>query len=246
MRKKTSLSFKRHVPKEPEITKDIVLHSYKFTDLTNIHQLSQDFLYLYSYDKHPNDIKDEPNLEYIKISSPINGLEMNLYKDDNSYLEASKSKFPRTQLVLNHVLEINKTYLVSFSSNVKTFPSDLNFNFSWLEIFSGSIPNIILRYNMGYHEIVGVKCAPLETVKLPFKFEVNRWIEWKLEFKLSESDGFVRVYRDNRQIGILKGDTLGFGDVHNIRFGISSQEMKLKSDKVTILFKDFNVKQDLY
>lgn len=197
------------------------LYNLPLTNLTNIKELTQ-FNYQYSYNKHNTFSQLYPNPLYFALNEK-NGLEINIYKDDQS-LQKGNSSYPRTELKgIENILD-NISYTLSFDQLIVNYPG-IDYQYSWLQIYGNSGPNIILRFRnkkfqllsiMGNNEILDLPGSPLDDIGL--------WINWKLEFLLSSLNGYIKVYKNNVLLGVLIGNTSG-GNNSYLKHGIYSQQM---------------------
>lgn len=167
------------------------LYNVPMTNLTDVSQLSG-FKYQWSYDKMKDYSDSKPNPDYFKLSQP-NGLEINLYKDDKTYKLGSPTE-PRTELRGLAVIKDNTKYIYSFDQFLVVEPT---FDYCWVQVLSETGPNLMLRWRNGSFQLCSIQGGNSKT-----KFsgkpsdDVGKWVNWKLEFVLSVTGGYCKVFRD--------------------------------------------------
>lgn len=201
------------------------VYNLKMTDLNDISQLTKSgdgFKYQWSHDKMNGFSNVNPNPEYFKLAGE-NGLEMNIYEGDKPF-ESGSSTEPRTELRgLAKVLD-NLVYTYSFDQFLVTEPT---FDYCWCQVFGGNGPNLMLRWRSGSFQLCSLQ-GDKSILKFPGKpaDDVGNWINWKLEFLLSNKGGYTKVYRNNELvIETTPGNNSGENDSY-IKNGIYSQQMK--------------------
>lgn len=213
------------------------LYNLPMTDLTDIKQLTDaGFQYQWSYDKQDGYSATNPNPDYFKLSQP-NGLEVNLYSDDKTFKSGSPTD-PRVEIRGLATVNDNTHYVFSLDQFIVNYPT--NFEYSWMQVFGGSSPNIMLRYRSGAFGLI-VTANNLPNLKLDLAGTpvdlVGKWVNWKIEFLLSTS-GFVRVYKDNVLIGEVTGDThaadIKHGSYSYIKTGLYVQHVDCQNMKAYI------------
>ena len=194
------------------------LYNFSFMDIKQLF----DFKYQYSYNKHKNFSESYPNPLYFD-SNKTNGLEINIYKDDQT-LQKGNLSYPRTELKGNKTILDNISYTLSFDQFIVNYPG-IDYQYCWLQIYGNLGPNIMLRFRnqkfqllsiMGKNHNINLPGSPLD--------DINMWINWKLEFLLSLEDGYVKVYKNNILLGEIIGNTSG-GNNSYLKYGIYSQKM---------------------
>lgn len=201
------------------------LYNLPMTDLTDISQLtSAGFKYQWSYDQQASFSATNPNPKYFALGS--NGLEINIYQNDNPFQKGSPTE-PRTELRGTAVVKDNVQYVYSFDQFLVNLP---NFDYAWCQVFGGNGPNIILRWRSGSMALL-VDQGDHVNVKFSGtpNDDVGKWVNWKIEFMLSTSNGYVRLYRDNVLMATATGNNSG-ADNSYIKNGIYSQQMKPSND----------------
>lgn len=193
-----------------------IIYDLPLTNLSNITEL-QEFKYQYSYDKDTGKI---PNPKYFNISPE--GLEINIYKGDKSFLPEN-STFPRTELRGLTPIYDDIKYTLSFDHFIKEYPK--GFQYCWVQVFGKNGPNVMLRYRNDTYQLLSIQ-GHNQIVTLPGDVidNINVWTNWKLEFLLSQNNGYIKVYRNNVFIGEIKGNTSGENNSY-IKLGLYSQQM---------------------
>lgn len=199
------------------------------TDLKDISELTNNgtgFKYQWSYDKMKDFSDVIPNPDYFKLSQP-NGLEMNLYKDDKAFKQGSPTQ-PRTEIRGLGVIMDNRKYIYSFDQFLVNEPA---FDYCWVQLFGGNGPNLMLRWRSGSFQLCSLQGDKSITdfAGKPSD-DVGKWVNWKLEFILSMTDGYCKVFRnDVLVITSPPGNNSGENDSY-IKNGIYAQQMKPAND----------------
>lgn len=196
---KSKLTIGRHVssviPRPNNSQKTIInLLDLPFNNnSTTIEQLKEHFNFQYSYDKHPPE-ESEPNPLYFDIT--FDGLLINIYPTDNTFQEGNTTS-PRTEMKHNLLLALETEYTISFDQKILLYPSDTEYDFAFLQIFGELNPNILVRYRNGNYELVCISSG-LPNKKIPQQVtnDLNIWRNWQITFKLSQTNGYVRIYRN--------------------------------------------------
>ena len=197
----------------------------------------KDFNLQYSFNKDP-----EFQYQYFSIipskpgSSDISGLQISIYKDDLTFLKDSKTD-PRTELRGLAILNDNVNYTVTWDQYIQEYPN--GYWFAFCQIFAKDGPNIILRWKNNQYELLAIqgrnKTIP---IKLNILDDLDKWVNWKLEFLLS-TNGYVRVYKNYVLVGEISGNTSG-GNNSYWKQGIYSQEMQ-PTNTMDIIIKNLKL-----
>jgi len=185
----------------------------------------------YSYDKDP-----EFEEQYFKITDE--GLEINIYKDDNPFLQGSKTD-PRSELRGLTSIKDNVNYVLTWEQCLKTYPT--NFSFAFFQLFAKDGPNIMLRCKNDKHELLALqgknKIVPIEMNILE---DIGKFVSWKIEFSLSAVGGYIKVYKNDTCIGqILDANTSGQNDSY-LKLGIYAQDMS-PTDTTSIVIRNLQM-----
>jgi len=205
------------------------LYNLPLTNLPSISSLTG-FNYQYSYNQQNNYNSTNPNPNYFSVSPT--GLIMSIYPTDLSFQHGNSTE-PRTELRgLVPILD-NVEYILSFDQFIQTYP-ETEYDFCWCQVFGGNGPNVMLRYRSGHYELLCIS-GNLPNLKLSgdIKSDIGVWTNWKLNFFLSPTNGYVKVYRNNNLVGQSFGNTSG-GNNSYLKHGIYSQEMIPPSVMTTI------------
>ena len=197
------------------------IYNLPLTNLSNINELL-DFKYHYSYDKQKKSLPSYPNPLYFTINQP-NGLEMNIYKDDLSFQKESHT-FARTEIKGIAKILDNYKYTLTFDQFIYIYPG-IDYQYCWIQVFGATGDNIMVRFRNGKFQLL-VSMGKNDNLDLPGNplDDVGKWINWKVEFLLSNSDGYVKIYRNNIFLGQTTGNTSGENNSYLIH-GIYSQQM---------------------
>ena len=190
-------------------------------DLTNLTSNVVDgFKYQYSYDKQEGFSDSNPNPDYFNYSP--SGYVFCIYKDDQPFKKGDDT-FPRTEWRGLAQIRDNVAYTLSFDQYIDEYPD--GYQFCWVQVFAGSGPNIMLRYRNGSYQLL---CTQGKNPNLKLKGtpadDLNVWTNWKIEFLLATSNGYVKVYRNNELLGTIEGNTSGQDDSY-LKTGVYSQQM---------------------
>jgi hypothetical protein len=193
------------------MSNSISVYNLPFTD--NSYQ--NDFNLQYSYDKDP-----EFEEQYFKITN--DGLQINIHKGDNPFLQGSKTD-PRSELRGLTSIKDNVNYVLSWEQCLKTYPT--NFSFSFFQLFAKDGPNIMLRWKNDKYELLAVQGRnKIVPIKMNITEDIGRFVTWKFEFLLSTIGGYIKVYKNDIYVGeILNANTSGQNDSY-LKLGIYSQE----------------------
>lgn len=215
-------------PDDPTGKKEYV-YNIPMTDLNDISQLTNSgpgFKYQWSHDQMKDYSNINPNPKYFKISQP-NGLELNIYSTDKPFESGSNTE-PRTELRgLAKILD-NTTYIYSFDQFLVNEPT---FDYCWFQVFGGNGPNLIVRWRSGSFELLSIQ-GDKQNIKFPGKppDDVGKWINWKIEFVLSTTNGYSKLFRNNILVAsTTPGNNSGENNSY-IKNGIYSQQMKPSND----------------
>jgi len=196
-----------------------VILNLPLTNLKSITEISPFFRFQYSYDKHGGYTNISPNPKYFRITEQ--GLEINIYNGDKSHNKWSPTS-PRSELAGQDVLggiKDNRLYQISFSQLISKYPS--SYGFCWIQLFGAKGPHVLVRLKNGVYELCvnGISC-----LKLPghISQDIGLWVNWRLDFLLATSGGFVSLFRNSVQLGVLRGNTTG-GNNSGFKHGIYTQ-----------------------
>lgn len=205
---------------------EISIYSYK---LDNNHFLDE-FNLQYSYDKDP-----EKENDYFIIKD---NLQVNIYKDDLSFLKGSQTE-PRSELRGLTNLKDNIRYSFSWRQNIKKF--EVDYWFSFFQIFAKEGPNIMLRWKDNNFELLGLQGRNKPVIlKTSLDENLNTWVDWKVDFLLLESGGYIKVYKNSVLVGeLMDANTSGQDDSY-IKIGIYTQECQTQD--MIILLDYLNLK----
>lgn len=215
-----------------------ILYDIPMTDLTDINQLTNSgpgFTYQWSYDQMDGFSDKNPNPKYFKLTPE--GLEMNLYKTDKAFKQGSPTE-ARTELRGLGVVLDNRTYTYSFDQFLVNEPS---FDYCWCQVFGGNGPNLMLRWRSGSFQLCSLqgKKSIVNFAGKPSD-DVNKWVNWKLEFVLSLTNGYCKVYRDGKLV-VESATPDNSGDNGSyIKNGIYAQQEKPSND-VKVIKKNISV-----
>jgi hypothetical protein len=173
------------------------------------------------YDKY------HPDPSHFKITN--NSLEVNLYKNDVSFLGGWL--YPRSELrSMRPEILYNVDYTFMFDHYIKNYPQ--GFDFCFAQVFAGSNPDIIIRYKNGNYQILNDPSSANHTTDIPnisIMDSIGVWVNWIIKFKLSTTKGYIKLYRNGFLIGSVEGltvksDTPAPGTYTYIKHGIYAQE----------------------
>ena len=176
------------------------IYNYEMSD----YDFKKDFNLHYSYDKDPNSEKD-----YFKIKTDgdPHGLQINIYEDDKPFFKESNTE-PRSEIRGLKNINDNTEYVLNWKQYLHTYSDDYNFTF--FQLFGKHGPNIMLRWKNGIYELLALqgknKIVPIE---LDIHDDIHKWVNWKIEFALSSIAGYIKVFKDQKLVGELKGNTSG-------------------------------------
>lgn len=209
------------------MSNSISVYNLPFTD--NSYQ--NDFNLQYSYDKDP-----EFEEQYFKITN--DGLQINIHKDDNPFLQGSKTD-PRSELRGLTSIKDNVNYVLNWEQCLKTYPT--NFSFSFFQLFAKDGPNIMLRWKNDKYELLAVQGRnKIFPIKMNITEDIGRFVSWKIEFLLSTIGGYIKVYKNDICIGeILNANTSGQNDSY-LKLGIYSQETQ-PTDTTSIFIRNLQM-----
>ena len=196
----------------------------------------KDFNLQYSYNKDP-----EYHHQYFKLipessNSDISGLQVSIYKDDLTFLKNSIT-YPRSELRGLATINDEIVHTVTWDQYTENYP--IGFNFSFCQIFAKDGPNIILRWKDNQYELLSIQGRNKHIpIKLNILDDVDKWVNWKLEFLLSIK-GYVKVYRNSVLIGEINGNTSGENESY-WKQGIYSHDMQ-PIDNMNIIIKNLKL-----
>lgn len=199
------------------ITSETTILNLPLTTPTTFSELSKHFHYQYSYDKHSGYSDSNPNEQYYSLHSI--GLRISIYAGDKSHTKTSPTD-PRSEISVLDILKDNIDYSISFDQLISEYPS--GYQFCWMQVFAANGPNIMLRYRGGRYQLLSF--AGKLTLLGELSEDIGKWTNWRLNFKLATSGGYIKVYRDGKLIGSIEGNTSG-GDHSHLKHGIYSQKM---------------------
>jgi len=196
-----------------------VILNLPLTNLKSITEISPFFRFQYSYDKHGGFPNISPNPKYFRITEQ--GLEINIYNGDQTFSKGSPTS-PRSELAGMGVLgsiKDNRVYQISFSQLISKYP--YSYDFCWMQLFGATGPNILVRLKNGVFELCVKHVACL---RLPghISQDIGLWVNWRLDFLLATSGGFISIFRNSVQLGVLRGNTSG-GNNSYFKHGIYTQ-----------------------
>ena len=194
--------------------------------------------YVYNYTMTNNNYQDVFDMHYSYNKDPENennyfettndGLIINIYKDDLSFLKGSET-FPRSEIRGLDVVKDNVTYILSWDQCIKTYPN--GYNFSFCQIFGKEGPNMILRWHDKKYEFISKTSK--DCVKIAdndISNDIGNWVNWKIDFLLLNDGGLIRIYKDNIcVVELIDINTSGSNDSY-IKLGIYSQGMNVMDD----------------
>jgi hypothetical protein len=94
------------------------------------------------------------------------------------------------------VIQGSLDYTISFDQLISEYPSGkTEYEFAWMQVFGATGPNIMLRYRKGRYQLLATM-GDLANLTLPGKIsdDIGKWTNWKLDFKLATSGGYIKVY----------------------------------------------------
>jgi len=196
-----------------------VILNLPLTNLKSITEISPFFGFQYSYDQHGGYTNQSPNPKYFRITEQ--GLEINIYKGDKSHSKKSPTS-PRTELagigVLRNIKD-NRLYQISFSQLISKYPE--SYGFCWIQIWGALVPTVLVRLKYGVYQLCVKNVACL---KLPVHIsqDIGQWVNWRLDFLLATSGGFISIFRNSVLLGVLRGNTSGGNNSH-FKHGLYTQ-----------------------
>ncbi len=202
-----------------------IVYNCPMTNYSGVSDLASSgagFTFQYSYDKMSGFSATSPNPVYFTIS-PENGLETNLYVGDKPFKKGSNTE-PRTELRGLAVVKDDIVYTYSFDQYLVDLPG---FDYAFCQVFGGNGPNLIFRWrsgtfqilsDQGNKQIVNYSGTPSD--------DVGKWVSYKVEFLLSKSKGYTKLYRDNVLMCTVNNGNNSGDNGSYIKHGIYSQQME--------------------
>ena len=216
----------------------IINYIYNYTMLNEDYK--KDFNLQYSYDKDPDFEKDYFQVVSYNSDNEPHGLKINIHKNDKPFLKESKTE-PRSEIRCLKNINDNAEYVVEWKQYLESYSSD--YNFSFFQLFAKNGPNIMLRLRNGTFELLALQGKNnIITIDLDIHDDLHRWIEWKIEFLLSHIAGYIKVFKDDKLIGELHGNTSGDNESY-LKLGFYSHDIEPECTN-TLYLKDLNFFQN--
>lgn len=176
-------NLKYHIPPKPK--GDML--NIDFTTFKDIKDVSG-FFYQYNWTKQAKTKVNDPNPAYFKLTQE--GLEANLYHDDEPFKQNSKT-LPRTEMRSFTNVYNDYDYVLEWTSKV----SGGNAHYM-AQVYGTEDANIRLLstdegYELRWHGNGVDEVSYIDVNKILNEFSV-----WRLEFNLKQ-EGYIRLYRDN-------------------------------------------------
>lgn len=166
-------------------------------------------------------------------------LALKIFSTDKAF-ESSSSTAPRTELSEKSktTIQPDHDYELSFDQYVEEYTD--GYWFAFMQLFGASGPNIFVRWEKFSTSGKGYRlwCEQCKTDDMEFDGDMtadtNRWITWKLDFRLSDSSsGYLRLYKDGAQVQHYTGKT--GGENHYFKQGIYTQHTHSAKDTRTYI-----------
>ena len=172
----------------------------------------------YSFNKDP-----EFEEKYFKTSDA--GLQINIYKDDQPFLEGSKTD-PRSEIRGLSSIKDNIKYILSWDQNLKTYSA--GYSFSFFQLFAKDGPNIMLRWKNDKYELLASQGKnKIVPISLNITEDIGRWVTWRIEFLLNPTGGYIKIHKNNMPVGeLVNTNTSGQNDSY-LKLGIYGQDTAL-------------------
>jgi len=203
-------------------------HVYNFSMTEDTY--TNEFNLQYSFNKDPDFQED-----YFKLCSE--GLKISIYKDDLPFLKNSKTN-SRTEL--RGLAQINDgiKYTAVWDQFIEQYTP--NYWFAFCQIFAKDGPNIMLRYKNNRYELLSLQ-GRNRTIptQMSIDEDIGKWVNWKIDFLLLPSSGYVKVYKNDKLLTEINGNTSGGNDSF-WKQGIYSQDME-HSEDMSIIIKNLQL-----
>lgn len=179
--------------------------------LTSLFELKTTFEFQHSYDKA------EFDPTYVSASS--NGLLLSVYPGDKAFKVGSPTD-PRNELRLLGSFAEGTDYSYSIDQLITQYVPD--YQFSFMQLFGATGPNILIRFRSGAYQIVTRNGNVHDTTGV--KPMTNVWTSWQVKFKLTnDNTGYVHLYRNGILFLAHEGPS-SVGGQSIAKFGIYSQQ----------------------
>lgn len=217
-----------------------------FLGMRDIREVNLACHYQYSYPESKDFSQvNLPNPKYFKIidwpnpyyPSANGGIQVSLYPDDHPFKKGSNTDARSEMRFLQGIFD-DKEYICEWTSTLTDYTSPDQF--CLFQIFGSDEPNVMIRYRNGSYQLlcsmgnnpnINFPGSPLE--------DLNKEINWKVDFRLSEEKGYIRVFKNEVQVVEILGNTSGGGSSY-IKLGNYRQHEK-GTGIITTIYKSFKL-----
>jgi hypothetical protein len=161
-------------------------------------------------------------------------LRVRIYHNDKAFTSSSPTA-PRSELSQKSKTDLvqDVEYTASWDWQLESYTSP--YYFAFMQLFGGSGPNIFLRWEFDKYILW---CEACSTYRMDFEGnaanDVGKWIHWEVRFKLSTSNGYLRVLRDGKEVKSYQGVT-STGPGHYLKLGLYTQHAETAMDTSALL-----------